>query len=197
MKIFLLFSSLTLSLFLGNSAWAGPPWLGGVPPGWLATGGPPCLQAGASGLGLGGQGFAANKAAFTAAGVGGGGVGPVIISTIAGGAAGFGTAKLMNDYLYSDCQNQNACEAAKVGTLAGAATGTAGIVATVAAVGADAMGLATIGATVGGGMAAGAAVLVAAPVVAAVAIGGATYWWFSSDGENNGNKPYTTKGARQ
>jgi hypothetical protein len=63
----------------------------------------------------------------------------------------------LNDYLYSDCQNKNACEAAKVGTLAGAATGTAGIVATVAAVGANAMGLATIGATVGGGMAAGAA----------------------------------------
>jgi len=90
----------------------------------------------------------------------------------------------MNNTVYSGCENQEACDKAKVGSYAGAALGTLGTATTVAMVGANAMGLVTIGATVGGGMAAGATILIAAPIVAAVAVGGATYWWFSHDGED-------------
>ena len=102
-----------------------------------------------------------------------------IMSTAIGGIAGFGTAAVMNNTVYSGCQNQGACDKAKLGGYAGAALATVATVATVAMVGANAMGLATIGATVGGSLAVGATMLIAAPIVAAVAVGGATYWWFT------------------
>jgi hypothetical protein len=97
----------------------------------------------------------------------------------AGIVAGFGTAKVMNDKVFSECQNQKACDAAKVGTYTGASVGTAGVIATVAMTGASTAGLATIGSIIGGGAVVGAATLIAAPIIAAAAIGGATYWWFA------------------
>ncbi len=98
----------------------------------------------------------------------------------AGAVGGFAAASLMNDHLYSNCeqQTQNACDKAKYGTYAGAATGTAASVGALAVAGAGPAGLAAIGATVGGGMAAGAVAVVAAPVVAAAAVGGLVYWLF-------------------
>ena len=101
--------------------------------------------------------------------------GPVVMA----GATGVSAAGLMNDTLYSDCQDQSACDAARYGTYGGAVLGTAASAATVAAVGAGPVGLATIGSVVGGGMVAGVGVLVAAPVVAAAVIGGAVYWVMS------------------
>ncbi len=141
-------------------------------PEWVATYGM------GAGLNIGKLGV--NEAVYAA----GGAAAPIVTSTLVGGAAGFGTAKLMNDHLFSDCQNPKACDAAKVGTYAGASIGTTGIVLMVATVGLNATGLASIGAAVGGGMAAGAAVLVATPVVATITVGGAIYWWFSCDGED-------------
>jgi hypothetical protein len=98
----------------------------------------------------------------------------------AGVVGGFAAARLMNDHLYSNCeqQTQNACDNAKYGTYAGAITGTATSVGALAVAGAGPAGLAAIGATVGGGMAAGAVAVVAAPVVAAAAVGGLVYWLF-------------------
>lgn len=103
--------------------------------------------------------------------------GPAVV----GGLGGFAAADLMNDTLYSDCQNQNqqACDKAKYGTYTGAAVGAAASVGTLAVAGAGPAGLASIGAVVGGGMAAGATAVVAAPIVAAAAIGAAVYWLFS------------------
>jgi hypothetical protein len=98
---------------------------------------------------------------------------------LVGGAGGVGAAKLMNDHLYTDCQDQAACDAAQIGTYTGAATGTVASVGTLVLVGAGPTGLATVGAAVGGGMAAGATTVVVAPIVAAVVIGGAVYWLFS------------------
>jgi len=168
--VFFMFGSLVLAMAGVNCAYAtGPEWVGAyaMSSSFFAQ-------------------FGVNKAAYAA---GGAGAGPIVMSTLVGGAAGFGTAKLMNDHILSDCQNPKACDAAKVGTYAGATIGTAGIVATVAVVGINATGLATIGAAIGGGMAAGVTALVAAPIVAVIAVGGATYWWFSGEGENNGDKP--------
>jgi hypothetical protein len=120
---------------------------------------------------------------------------PTVISTLSavggpaavGAAGGFGTAKLMNDHLFSECENQKACDAAKIGTYAGAAAGTAGVVTTVVMVGAGTTGLATVGTAVGatavGAVAAGATTLVLAPVVATATVGGLVYWWFSREKE--------------
>lgn len=110
----------------------------------------------------------------TAGAVVGGGVAAGV--GLVGGFGGVGAAHLMNKYLYSDCKNQTACDAAQVGTYTGAAVGTAASVGALAVAGAGPVGLATIGATIGGGMAAGATAVVAAPIVAAAAIGGLVYW---------------------
>jgi len=110
----------------------------------------------------------------TIGGVIGGGV--IAGTGIVGGFGGLGSAHLMNEYLYSDCKNQTACNAAQVGTYTGVAVGTVASVGTLAVVGAGPVGLATIGAAVGGGMAAGATAVVAAPIIAAAAIGGFVYW---------------------
>ncbi len=159
-----LLSSLVLFMFYANSTMAVEAVVGGM------------------GMGMGTHSgwMGSNAANYMASGACGGG-GITLMSTLIGGAAGFGTAAVMNNTVYSDCQNQEACENAKVATYAGAAVGTVGTLATVAMVGANGMGLASIGATIGGGMAAGATMLVAAPIVAAVAAGGATYWWFTRE----------------
>jgi len=158
----LLLSSLVPFMFYANSTMAVDLPIGAmvyeelmIYPGWLSSNAPTYMAGGTCGTGLS------------------------LMSTVIGGAAGFGTAAVMNNTVYSGCQNQEACENAKVATYAGAAVGTVGTVATVAMVGANAMGLASIGATVGGGIAAGATMLIAAPIVAAAAAGGATYWWFT------------------
>ena len=109
----------------------------------------------------------------------GGGV--VAGAGLVGGGAGLAGAKLMNDSLYTDCQDQVACDAAQYGTYTGAAAGTAASVGTLVVVGAGPAGLATIGAAVGGGMAAGAITVVAAPLVAAAVTGGTIYWLVSDD----------------
>ncbi len=160
-----LLSSLVLFMFYANSTMAVDLPIGSIVyeeliiyPGWMGSNAPTYMASGACG-----------------------GTGISLMSTLIGGAAGFGTAAVMNNTVYSDCQNQEACENAKVATYAGAAVGTVGTLATVAMVGANGMGLATIGATIGGGMAAGATMLVTAPIVAAVAAGGATYWWFTRE----------------
>jgi len=163
MKKFLL-SSLVLFMFYANSTMAVEPVFGGMGMG---------SQSGWMGSQSGWMGSNAAMAGGSC------GAGLTLMSTVIGGAAGFGTAAVMNNTVYSGCQNQEACENAKVATYAGAAVGTVGTVATVAMVGANAMGLASIGATVGGGIAAGATMLIAAPIVAAAAAGGATYWWFT------------------
>ncbi len=122
---------------------------------------------------------AATAAGTTAATVLGTGAATALAGGGVGIAAGFGTAKVMNDQVFSECQNQKACDAAKIGTYSGAAVGTAGVIATMAMTGASTAGLATIGGAIGGGAIVGAAAIVAAPIVAAAAIGGATYWWFA------------------
>jgi hypothetical protein len=105
--------------------------------------------------------------------------GGVIIGTgIVGGAGGWGAANLMNKTFYTDCQNQKACDAAKVGTYIGAAVGTAASVGTLMVLGAGTAELASIGAVIGGGMAAGATAVVAAPIVVAAAVGAAIYWGY-------------------
>ncbi|MGB4334938.1 MAG: hypothetical protein WBJ41_08895 [Chromatiaceae bacterium] len=109
--------------------------------------------------------------------------GPAILSTLkvaggpvaAGGAAGFGVAGLQEKYLYSDCDQQTACDVAAISGYAGAAAGTAGAVGLSATFGLGASGLAGIGAMVGGGMAAGAVTLITLPAVAAVAVAGGAY----------------------
>ncbi|MCK5525203.1 MAG: hypothetical protein KAI83_18910 [Thiomargarita sp.] len=113
-----------------------------------------------------------NEAAYAISGA----TTPIVMSTIIGSAAGFGTAMLMNEYIFSDCQNSKACDVAKIGTYAGAAIGTTCTVIMMDSV--SAVGLATIstvGLTVW---------LVVTPIVAAIAAGGATYWLFSGDDDN-------------
>lgn len=115
------------------------------------------------------------------------GSGAVIMKTLAvtggpaamAGATGFTAAKVMNETLYSDCDDQAACDAAQYGTYSGAVVGTGATLATIATVGAGPAGLAAVGSVVGGGMVAGVATLVAVPVVVAALIGGAVYWLVS------------------
>ena len=109
--------------------------------------------------------------------------GPVIMGKLAavggpvtaGGVSGFGVAGLQNRYLYSDCKNANACDAAATAGYLGAGAGLAGATALGATYGVGATGLATIGSMVGGGMAAGAIGLIALPAVGAVAVGAGVY----------------------
>lgn len=108
---------------------------------------------------------------------------PVILSTLkaaggpvsAGAAAGLGVAGIQSKFLYSDCDNATACDAAAVSGYVGAGAGAASAVALAASYGVGASGLAGIGALVGGGMAVGATALIALPAVGAVAIGAGVY----------------------
>ncbi|MFB1487682.1 MULTISPECIES: hypothetical protein [unclassified Thiocapsa] len=97
--------------------------------------------------------------------------GPLIV----GGGAGFGLAGLQAKYLYSDCADRNACDAAAVSGYVGAGVGTAAAVGLAGTYGVGAAGLAGIGTLVGGGMAAGAVTLVALPAVGVIAFGGGAY----------------------
>ncbi len=114
--------------------------------------------------------------ASTGAVVGGGVVAGVGLT--AGGGA-FAAANLMNNHLYNG--DTQADQMARRGTYAGAGLGTAASLGTLAVTGAGPAGLATIGATVGGGMAAGAMVVLVAPIAAATAIGASLYWLFKGN----------------
>ncbi len=91
------------------------------------------------------------------------------------------SATLMNNSIYTNCQNQVACDAAQNGTYAGAAVGTAASVGTLVASGAGTAGLSAIGGVVGGGMVAGTIAVLAAPIAVTAIVGGAVYWLFSDD----------------
>ena len=95
------------------------------------------------------------------------------------GSGGIGAATILNETVFDNCDDQNACDKAQYGTYVGAAAGTAASAGALAVAGAGPAGLAAIGSVVGGGMAAGVVTVVAAPVVAAAAVGGLVYWLFS------------------
>ncbi len=98
--------------------------------------------------------------------------------TVAGGG-GLGAATILNETVFDNCDDKNACDKAQYGTYVGAAAGTAASAGALAVAGAGPAGLAAIGGVVGGGMAAGVVTVVAAPVIAAAAVGGLVYWFFS------------------
>lgn len=118
-------------------------------------------------------------AAYSVAGVSG----PAIMGNLAvvggpvsaGALSGFGVAGLQSKYLYSDCDNADACDAASVGGYAGAGVGLASAAVLGTTYGVGASGLAAIGGLVGGGMAVGAMGLIALPAAGAVAIGAGIY----------------------
>ncbi len=115
---------------------------------------------------------------------------------VLGGVGGLGAAKIINETLLKDADylptsEREARGVGRKATYVGAATATAGGIATVSAVGTVAglsgagiaSGLAAIGGTVGGGMAAGTMIVAAAPVAAAAVVGYGVYkaWkWFKS-----------------
>lgn len=109
--------------------------------------------------------------------------GPTILGNLAtvggpvgaGAMSGFGVAGLQSKYLYADCDNADACDAAAVAGYVGAGAGTASALALGASYGLGASGLAAIGGLVGGGMAVGAVGLIALPAIGAAAIGAGVY----------------------
>jgi len=105
----------------------------------------------------------------------GGGV--IMGVAITGGSGSFSAAHLMSKYVYSNCQNQVACSAAQVGTYTGAIGGTVASLSILTTTGAGPAGLATIGATVGGGMTMGVIVIIAViPITTSAIISGLFYW---------------------
>lgn len=101
-------------------------------------------------------------------GVGGSIANPVILTVIGSGIISLGAAELMNNYWYSNCEYQLACEAAKLNTYGGAIVGT---MITVVLTGST---LAMIGGVVG------TTVLITIPVFTAAIAGGMSYWWFEN-----------------
>jgi len=173
MKKLLVASTIALSMSFATSSHALDP----VTTGAVATGAVEASAAAGTAVGsaIGGAvGGAVGTAVGVVAATG-------IAATVVGGAgaAGYGTAELMNNNLLKGCKNRNACEKAKEGTYTGAALGTGGVIGAFAVAGVDTVGLAAIGSTVGGGAIAGIGVLIVAPIVAAAALGGAVYWWYS------------------
>ncbi|HHB92253.1 MAG TPA: hypothetical protein ENK59_03455 [Thioploca sp.] len=88
---------------------------------------------------------------------------PIVL--VGSGIAGFGAAKLMNDYWYNDCENQLVCDIASLNTYAGA---TVGIIITA---------ILTSYATVTSSIVIGA--LITVPIFTAAVAGGISYWWFT------------------
>lgn len=165
MKKWLVVGGLVVSMSCINSTYAVDPVTTGIAAGAAAK-------------------IAAEGTAIGAA-VAGAGVTSAVASPLIGVAGGVGTAYVMNDKLFSECEeiDQNACKKARIGTYAGAGLGTAGALGAIGLAGANTAGLAAIGSAVGGGAIAGAAALVAAPIVAAAAIGGLAYWWYAGNNE--------------
>jgi hypothetical protein len=179
MKKLLIISSLALSMSYMSSSYAVDPVTAGVAAGAAEV----AVESAAIAAGAGG----AAKAAVL---VGAASAATAVGTTAVGIGAGYGTAKLMNDQLFTEgCEGkEEACKNAKIGTYTGATLGTLGVLSAVAMEGISTAGLATIGSAIGGGAIAGAATLVAAPIIAAAAVGGATYWWFARD-TNNADEP--------
>ncbi len=94
---------------------------------------------------------------------------PIVL--VGSGIAGFGAAKLMNNYWYSDCENQLVCDISSLNTYAGASIG---IVMTVILTSSS-----LVGVTVGSGVVVVGA-LITVPIITAAAAGGISYWWFTN-----------------
>ncbi len=91
---------------------------------------------------------------------------PIVL--VGSGIAGFGAAKLMNDYWYSDCENQLICDISSLNTYAGA---TVGIIITA---------ILTSSAVVGVTSSVIVGALITVPIFTAAAAGGISYWWFTN-----------------
>ncbi len=172
MKKILLWSNLLIFSLLSHSATA--TWGAQLPSWWLLAGGWQSLKYNN-----------ATSLTFNKTAIYSGATSTTIASILVGVVAGLESAKFMNRRIYHQCEDQPACDAAKLGNYAGVAIGTASTIATITIVGVDAAGLATVGSIVGGSIVAGATILVLIPVITAVLIGGATYgvshWWFKNE----------------
>jgi hypothetical protein len=139
---------------------------------------------GSAGLvsGLSGPGIMSGLATYGALAGGGAVAGMIVLSA----APGLITVAIMTRALREDDDlpraERTARTAGRVGTAAGALAGSAGSIAAVSALGVPGLsaagissGLATIGATVGGGMAVGTMCVVAAPAAIAAILGYALY----------------------
>lgn len=141
------------------------------------------VSAAGSVAGLSGAGAMTGLAAVGST-IGAGAVGGL---GLLGGSGGIAAASLLNNTLMKDDSSLSSSERSsrsigRKASYVGAAAGTAGGIAAVAAAGVPGLsaagitsGLAAVGSTVGGGMAAGIMVITAAPVVAAVAVGFGAY----------------------
>ena len=173
MKKLLVASTIALSMSFATSSHALDPATAGTVAGGAIT------QMSASGTAVGSAIGGAIGGAVGSA-VGAGVVAGVAVGVVGGaGAAGYGTAVLIEDKLLDGCQDKTACEKAKVGLYHGVTLGTGGVVGALAVAGADVAGLTAIGGAIGGGAIVGTGMLIAAPIVAAAALGGAAYWWYS------------------
>lgn len=94
---------------------------------------------------------------------------PIILA--GSGIAGFGAAKLMNNYWYSDCENQLVCDISSLNSYAGAAIG---VIATAILASYSST---FIGITISSGIIAGT--LIAVPIITAATAGAISYWWFT------------------
>lgn len=132
--------------------------------------------------GLSGPGIMSGLAAYGALAGGGAVAGLVVLGTM----PSLATVAIMNTALREDNDlprpERDARAAGRVGSAAGAVAGSIGSIAAVSALGIPGLsaagissGLATIGTTVGGGMAAGAIAVIAAPAIAAAITGYLTY----------------------
>jgi hypothetical protein len=131
--------------------------------------------------GLSGSGIMSGLAGSAV--VGSGAVGGLVTLGLAPGvmSAGVMQVALRDDESLPDDERE-ARQAGRVASVAGVAAGSAGAITAVSAAGFTGLsaagitsGLATIGASVGGGMAAGSAIVIAAPAVAAAGAGYAVY----------------------
>jgi hypothetical protein len=132
--------------------------------------------------GLSGPGIMSGLASYGAL-VGGGAVAGL---AVLGAGPGLASVAIMNHALRQDDNLPQAERAAhtagRIGSAAGAVTGSAGALAAVSALGVPGLsaagissGLAAIGSAVGGGMAAGTMIAVAAPAIAAAVLGYLVY----------------------
>ncbi|MBE9562208.1 MAG: hypothetical protein IMF12_05020 [Proteobacteria bacterium] len=95
---------------------------------------------------------------------------PVILTVMGGGVVSLGVAELMNIYWYSNCEQQLACEIAKLNTYAGAVTGI--VITTILTSSSLAIGMT-------GGVLIGTVLTI--PIVTAVVAGGVSYYWWFED----------------
>lgn len=94
---------------------------------------------------------------------------PVILTVVGSGIVSLGAAELMNIYWYSDCEQQLACEVAKLNTYAGAVTG---IMITAMFTNSS------LAAGITGAVFLGTALTI--PILTAILAGGMSYWWLKN-----------------